>query len=100
MPVYPLGPVNMVGQSMSLPAKAQGMFEGGMKMQAQGMDGKKPGAGPSLPTTTFDPSFGGVWLSNKNLTVTGNSTPNYPIVRSSTTKKTGKYYFEFDKGSK
>jgi hypothetical protein len=33
----------MVGQSMTLPAKAQGMFEGGMKMQAQGMDGRKPG---------------------------------------------------------
>ena len=41
MPTNPLGPVNMVGQSMTLPAKAQGMFEGGMKMQSQGMDGRK-----------------------------------------------------------
>ena len=48
MPVYPLGPVNMVGQSMTLPVKAQGMFEGGMKMQSQGMDGRKNPAGFSF----------------------------------------------------
>lgn len=33
----------MVAQSMTMGAGTQGMFEGGMKMRAQGMDGKKPG---------------------------------------------------------
>ena len=39
----------MVAQSMSMGAGTQGMFEGGMAMQAQGMDGRKKG-GAAQPT--------------------------------------------------
>jgi hypothetical protein len=45
MPVQPLGPTGLLAQSLTLPAGSQSMSRGGMKMQAQGMDGRKKGAG-------------------------------------------------------
>lgn len=94
MPTQPLGPTGLLAQSMTLPAGSQSMAMGGMGLRSQGMDGRKKSAGPSLPTTTFDPTFGSAWLSNGSRTVTGNTIPNYPLARSSTTKSAGKYYFE------
>jgi hypothetical protein len=47
----------------------------------------------SGPTTTFDPTYGGLYLSNNNLTVS-DSGGQYPVARSSTTKSSGKYYVE------
>jgi hypothetical protein len=43
MPVNTLGPVGLTAQSMSMAAGTQSLFEGGMRMQAQGMDGRKKG---------------------------------------------------------
>ncbi len=43
MPVQPLGPTGLLAQSMTLPAGSQSMAMGGMRMQAQGMDGRKKG---------------------------------------------------------
>jgi hypothetical protein len=45
MPAQPLGPTGLLAQSMTLPAGSQSMAMGGMRMQAQGMDGRKKGAG-------------------------------------------------------
>ena len=45
MPTQPLGPTGLLAQSLTLPAGSQSMSRGGMKMQAQGMDGRKKGAG-------------------------------------------------------
>ena len=50
MPTQPLGPTGLLAQSMTLPSGSQSMAMGGMKMRAQGMDGRKPGGGP---TQTF-----------------------------------------------
>ena len=43
MPTNPLGPTGLLAQSMTLPAGSQSMAMGGMRMQAQGMDGRKKG---------------------------------------------------------
>ncbi|MFN8996350.1 MAG: hypothetical protein ACK5X3_22155, partial [Pseudomonadota bacterium] len=61
MPVNTLGPVNMVAQSMAMGAGTQGMFEGGMAMRAQGMDGKKPGGARIF---SVSPAVGGKTIWN------------------------------------
>ena len=43
MPTQPLGPTGLLAQSLTLPAGSQSMARGGMRMQAQGMDGRKQG---------------------------------------------------------
>jgi hypothetical protein len=43
MPAQPLGPTGLLAQSLTLPAGSQSMAMGGMRMQAQGMDGRKKG---------------------------------------------------------
>lgn len=45
MPTNPLGPTGLLAQSMTLPAGSQSMAKGGMRMQAQGVDGRKKSAG-------------------------------------------------------
>ena len=45
MPNQPLGPTGLLAQSMTLPAGSQSMARGGMRMQAQGMDGRKKSRG-------------------------------------------------------
>ena len=90
MPVYPLGPVNMVGQSMTLPAKAQGMFEGGMKMQSQGMDGRK---NPGNRIVLISPAVNGssVWdLDAAALSL--NTTGSWTITPLSTFNVTAKMW--------
>lgn len=47
----------------------------------------------SGPATTFDPTYGGAYLSNNNLTVS-DSGGLTPVARSSTVKSSGKYYVE------
>ena len=48
MPVQPLGPTGLLAQSMTLPAGSQSMAMGGMRMQAQGMDGRKKRTGVTV----------------------------------------------------
>ena len=45
MPTNPLGPTGLLAQSLTLPAGSQSMSRGGMRMQAQGMDGRKKSRG-------------------------------------------------------
>ena len=63
MPVQPLGPTGLLAQSMTLPAGSQSMAMGGMRMQAQGMDGRKKGAAapPPSPDTIATAAY---WLDS------------------------------------
>jgi len=45
MPAQPLGPTGLLAHSLTLPAGSQSMAMGGMRMQAQGMDGRKKSRG-------------------------------------------------------
>ena len=53
MPAQPLGPTGLLAQSLTLPAGSQSMARGGMRMQAQGMDGRKKGVLPISVAETY-----------------------------------------------
>lgn len=90
MPANTLGPVGMTAQSMAMGAGTQSMFEGGMRMRAQGMDGKKPGN----RIFNISPAVNGktVWNLDADGMLSLNTTGSWTITPLSTFSVTAKMW--------
>jgi hypothetical protein len=74
MPTNPLGPTGLLAQSMTLPAGSQSMAMGGMGLRAQGMDGRKKGAGFQFSTSVAYVNSGNGAFSGSTFVFTATST--------------------------